>query len=292
MTFEVLDLRLFLGTVEQGSITRGAELVHLSLASASSRIAAMESAAGLPLLDRHRRGVTPTRQGELLASHAREIVGRHDRMRLELADLAGGHAATVTILTNSAGATLLTGPVTGFLHEHPDVDVDLVQQPSHRIVAALADGRAELGVLADNVELGRLESISLGPDPLVVVVHPGHRFAGRAEVAFAEVLDDDALVGYSEGSPLEEHLRLHAVPLGGHPRHRARFPDAGSVCHAVAAGVGIAVLPARDVADGLVGVPLRDRWAQRELLVACRSWNGLSSPARALATLLRGTRQG
>ena len=288
MAFEVLDLRLFLGVVERGSITRGAELVHLSLASASSRIAAMEGAAGLPLFDRHRRGVTPTRQGELLASHAREIVGRHDRMRLELADLAGGHAATVTILTNTAGATLLTGPVTGFLHEHPDVDVDLVQQPSHRIVAALAEGRAELGVLADNVELGRLEAISLGPDPLVVVVHPGHRFAGRAAVAFVEVLDDDALVGYSEGSPLEEHLRSHAVPQGGHPRHRARFPDAGSVCHAVAAGVGIAVLPARDVADGLVGVPLRDGWAARELLVACRSWTGLSSPARALATLLRG----
>jgi regulatory helix-turn-helix LysR family protein len=49
-----------LHVVDQGSITQGAERAHLSLASASARITAMEKALGAKLLERHRRGVVPS----------------------------------------------------------------------------------------------------------------------------------------------------------------------------------------------------------------------------------------
>ncbi|MEQ3554195.1 LysR substrate-binding domain-containing protein [Pseudonocardia nematodicida] len=292
MSFDLLDLRLLVGVVDRGSITGGAELVHLSLASASGRVAAMEAAAGVPLFDRHRRGVTPTRQGERLLAHARDVVERHERLRLELAELAGGHAATVTVLVNTAGVSLVTGHVVDFLVEHAGIDVNLVQQPSRRIVADLAAGRGDLGVLAGSVDLGRLERYSLGPDPLVVAVRPDHRLAGRGGVAFAEVLDGDVLVGHVEGSPLEELLRSHAVPLGSHPRHRARFPDAGSVLRAVAAGVGVAILPAREVGESLVGVPLEDGWAHRDLVVAVRNRAEAGTPVADLVDRIRGTLPG
>lgn len=282
MAYDLLDLRLFVHVVDQGGITRGAELAHLSPASASGRISGMERAIGAPLLERHRRGVTPTREGEMVLEHARDIVGRHDRMRLELADVAGGNVPAVTVLVNTAAATLLPATVVGFLVEHPDVDLDLVELPSHRIVAALAEGRAELGIVSDRADLGRLETVSLGADPLVLLVRPDHRVAGRASVAFADVLDEP-LVGHAQGSPLEEHLREHTAPLGGRPRYRARFPDAASVHRAVAAGVGVAIAPARHGGDGVVGVPLSDEWAARELVLATRSRSGLSRPARGFA---------
>ena len=285
MAFDLLDLRLFLAVAEYGSITRAAELVHLSLPSASGRIRAMEAASGAPLLDRHRRGVRPTRPGALLLAHAREIVERHDRMRLELADLAG-RPATVTVLANTAASTLLPDILIGFLAEHPDADVDLLERPSHRIVVGLTSGRAEFGILADTVDLGGLETVRLCPDPLLVACAPDHPLAAAGSLAFADVLDRP-FVGYAEGNPLEEHLRRHALPLGAHPRHRGRFPDTASVCRAVAAGVGIAVLPGRSIAHGLVGVPLDDAWAHRNLVLASRDRTGLSRPARALAERIR-----
>ena len=60
MAYDLTDLELFLQVVDQGSITQGAEHTHLSLASASARITAMEKALGAKLLDRHRRGVVPS----------------------------------------------------------------------------------------------------------------------------------------------------------------------------------------------------------------------------------------
>jgi molybdate transport repressor ModE-like protein len=90
MAYDLTDLELFLQVVDQGSITQGAERAHLSLASASTRITAMEKALGAKLLDRHRRGVVPSPTGWLLVAHARAIVGQLARMRTELARYSDG----------------------------------------------------------------------------------------------------------------------------------------------------------------------------------------------------------
>ena len=55
MRFDLTDLRLFRHVVEAGSITHGAERMHLAIAAASTRIRNMEAALGAPLLDRGRR---------------------------------------------------------------------------------------------------------------------------------------------------------------------------------------------------------------------------------------------
>jgi len=60
---DLVDLRLFLHVVEAGSITGGAARSHLALPSASARIRGMERRAGLALLERGRRGVSPTPAG-------------------------------------------------------------------------------------------------------------------------------------------------------------------------------------------------------------------------------------
>ncbi len=49
MHFDLIDLRLFINTLEAANITAGAERSHLSLAAASARIRAMEASLGTPL---------------------------------------------------------------------------------------------------------------------------------------------------------------------------------------------------------------------------------------------------
>ena len=80
MSFDFTDLRLFVHVVESGSITKGAELSHLALASASARIRGMEDMLEVPLLSRGRRGVVPTQAGQALVRHARIVLAQWDRM--------------------------------------------------------------------------------------------------------------------------------------------------------------------------------------------------------------------
>ena len=285
---DLVDLRLVACVAEAGSITHGAARAHLSLPSASARIRALEHTVGAALFDRDRRGVTPTPAGTLLLRHAREICQAVDQMNGELADHAEGHGATVRVLANTAStASLLPAALTTFLAAHPRTRVDLEERPSHQIVAAVAEHRADLGIVADTVDLGRLRTHTLRPDPLVVLAAHGDPLTGRESVEYAEILDR-AFVGLSRGSALYEHLEGHAAPLGSRPTYRVRLPSPEAVCAAVAAGVGITVLPRHIAEPWITPGPLRpidltDPWASTRHLKLCHPPDqALTTPARAL----------
>lgn len=284
---DLLDLELVVAVADCGSITHGAERVPLSLPSASARIRGMERALGVSLFDRDRRGVSPTPAGVLLLRHARGILQAVQEMRDELAELADGEGGTVRLLANTAATgSLVTGSLGTFLAAHPRVRVDVEERPSHGIVAAIAERRAELGIVADSVDLGELKTLALRADPLVVTTTPDDPLVGRSAVSYAEVLDRP-FVGLSHGSALQEHLEGHALPLGSRPTYLARLPSIDAVCQVVAAGVGIAILPRRSIetwiVEGTLNVTeLDDRWARRNLVLCFNAEHELSATARAL----------
>src|ERR1700752_2499047 len=102
MAHELNDLQLFRQGVDPGSVTQGAKHSHMSLASASARVSAMEKALGGPLLTRHRRGVVPSQTGWVLVAHARAIVAEYGRMRAELTRCSDGLRATLVVLANAS----------------------------------------------------------------------------------------------------------------------------------------------------------------------------------------------
>src|SRR6266478_345278 len=101
MRFDLSDLRLFLSVVEAGSITHGAERMHLAIAAASTRIRNMEAALGTALLHRRRQGVQPTPAGRTLVHHARILLQQSERMHGELAEYAEGIKGQVRLLSNT-----------------------------------------------------------------------------------------------------------------------------------------------------------------------------------------------
>lgn len=283
---DLADLELVVAVADAGSITHGAARAHLSLASASARIRALERAVGVPLFDRDRRGVRATPAGTLLLDHARGILRSVERMRVELAEYTEGHGATVRVLATTSARVDVVPAVTSFLQDRPTVRIDLAESTSRQTVAALAARRAELGLVADSTDLGELRSRPLREDPLVAVVAPADPLACGGPLTFAEVLHRP-FVGLSQGSALAEYLEGHAMPLGGRPSYRVRLPGLDAVCHAVAHGGGVAVLPRHGIepwlADGrVVAVELDEPWARRSLVVCHRDEAELSATALAL----------
>jgi DNA-binding transcriptional LysR family regulator len=194
------------------------------------------------------------------------------------------------LANTSAAESLLPAAVTEFLARNPEVDLEIEEAPSHQIVSAVGEGRAELGVIADTVDVGSLECVALRPDPLVVVAHTHHPLAGRAHVTFSDCLKYP-FVGFVNGNPLQEHLSGQAQPLGLRPRYRARLCNTEAICRAVSAAVGIAVLPELAVSRwrrqlDLVVIALTNTWAQRSLLLCSDKWSGLSDSGAKLAAHL------
>src|SRR5450830_348815 len=165
------DLRLFLHVAETGSITAGAERSHLALASASARIRSMEEALGIALLMRQRRGVQLTDAGRALLHHARTVQQQMDRLRDDMSEYAQGLKGHIRLLCNTAAITeFLPEALSIFLERNPCIDIDLEERLSHEIVQAVIDGLADIGIVADSVNTGPLQTLPFRQDQLMAVV--------------------------------------------------------------------------------------------------------------------------
>jgi len=292
MRFDLVDLSLFRHVVEAGSITHGAERAHLALAAASTRIRNMEDALGVALLTRGRQGVSPTPAGRTLLQHARTILRQSERLHEDLGAYGDGLAGQIRVLSNTNALTeFLPEALSSFLSAHPNVSVDLEERLSDEIVGLIAEGVADLGVVAGTVDAGVLETYPFRRDRFVLVVARDHPLARRSKVGFDEVLDHD-FVGLDRASALQRFLASKAVRIGRPLRLRVQLRSFDAVCRLVECKVGIGIVPettAHRVSKtmAIAIVPLTDPWAVRELTICIRSMDELPLYARQLVEHLR-----
>jgi DNA-binding transcriptional LysR family regulator len=296
MRFDLVDLQLFIAVADQRSITRGADRAHLALASASARIKGLEEALGVTLLKRGRRGVELTAAGESLLDHARIVMHNVEAMRGDLAGFASGVRASVHLLANTSGLSEhLPKALASFLHEHPDINVDVEERESVDIANAIAVGAADLGFAAEHALPDNVERFLFSEDRLTLATSKRGPLSGRRQIDFVEVAEYD-FVGLTASTALQIHISKHAARLGMRLRFRARLRDFDAICRMVAADVGIAVVPeaaARRCAQSMPIVPvrIRDSWANRKLVICARSFKALPRPAKQLVEHLRGAAQ-
>jgi DNA-binding transcriptional LysR family regulator len=290
--FDLTDLSLFRDIVEAGSITHGAERANLALAAASTRVRHMEEALGAPLLVRGRQGVTPTQAGRTLLQHARTILRQAERLHEDLGAYAGGRAGQVRVLSNTNALTeFLPEALSSFLAANPNVSIDIEERLSDEIVGQIAEGVADLGLVAATVDASALETYPFRKDRFVLVVAHDHPLAARRDVAFAQVLDHD-FVGLDRASALQRFLADKASRIGQRLRLRVQLRSFDAVCRLVECGVGIGIVP-ETTANRVAGtmavavVALTDPWAVRELAICVRSLADLPPYARKLVEHLR-----
>ena len=276
MQLSLTDLRLFAAVAELANLTRAAARCHLSLPAVSQRIQAMERQAGCRLLEREARGVRLTAAGEAFARHARVMLLESEALGATLDAFAGGLQGHVTVLANTTAVTeLMPAVLARFLASHPQVSVSLEEQANHEIARAVREGRADLGVVAGEVDLDGLRSTHFATDRLVLVTARSHRLARRARIPYAEVVDLPA-VGLHADSTLQAFLRGRIAAMGRAPaRPRAQVNGFEAVCLMVEAAVGVAIVPesvARryGAAMKIAVVPLSDAWADRARYVVVR----------------------
>ena len=292
MHFDLIDLRLYLNTLEAGNITAGALRSHLSLAAASARIRAMESSLGITLLERGRRGVSPTPAGKALARHARLMLLQAERLQQDLAEYAKGVKGQVRLLCNTTAITEhLPEVLADFLCHHPNLDIDLQEMPSLRIVHALRQGAADLGIVSDAVDTHGLDTLPFRDDPLVLIVPPDHPLANEASPTFSDTLHHD-FVGLSASSALAVYLEEQALHAGARLAIRIRAEGFDALMRMVARGAGLAIVPQVAIERRGNDLPfkrfvLKEDWAQRRLLLCARSFEGLPGYAKALLEALR-----
>jgi len=291
MDFDLTDLRLFVLTAETSNLTRAAAGRHLSLAAASARIKGLENQAGVALLYRGARGVSLTPAGEAFLHHAHGVLRQTEQLRIDMRDYGGGLRDHVRVFANTTAVTdFLPEILPEFLNANSGVNIDLQEKPNAEIARGVLDGRADLGIVAGQVDTLGLQAIHFSTDTLVLATASQHRFAQRKSIAFAEMLDEDA-VGMQHGSTLQTFLAQVIEGLGKPLKLRIQLSSFDAMCRMIGAGVGVGIVPEsaarrNQASTGIALVKLTDAWSVRERFILVRNRDALPRYAESLIQTL------
>lgn len=271
MRYDLVDLRLFVAIADSGNISRGAGDCYLAPSSASLRIKSLEQALGVKLFKRQARGVILTPAGMIMREHAKRCLADLEQMHAHLAPYAEGVIGQVTMAANSSAiASFLPDDLEAFLIENPKVRIVLDEKLSHDIVKAVADGRADIGVVTWDNEHPSLALHPYREDELVVVSKLEENLENTGSIGFLECLSH-AFISLQSGAAIHTFLTGKASSVGQRMDTRIQVSSFSAIVALVRAGAGISIVP-RSVlrkinCKGVRVSHLLEDWAMRRLSI-------------------------
>lgn len=276
----MLDLRrleVLLNVVERGSVTGAAAAMTYTPSAISQQLRRLELEVGMPLLQRHARGMVPTEAGHILAVHARRIFRQISAAESDLRDLAGLRRGSLELGTfPTVGSSFLPLAVKQFRQLYPGIQLNIRSAREADLIGMLEEGVIGLSLLWD-YEWSRIvaDELSLTPlfsDPTVLVVAADHPLAHRQHVDMAELAQERWIIR-SESHPVVEVLRRSALAAGFEPQVSFQANDYQEAQAMVSVGLGIALAPQTAVVNQHPNVrvlSLGETAPSRRVLVAHR----------------------
>ncbi|MFH6690143.1 LysR substrate-binding domain-containing protein [Cellulosimicrobium funkei] len=258
---DLTRLRVLAAVAREGSVTGAARALHYAQPSVSHHLARLEAEVGVPLTERHGRGVRLTAAGRLLAARAEEILGRVGAAREELDALVSLSAGRVRLAAfPSALATLVPDVVGRLAREHPGLGVGLVEAEPPEALDALRRGAVDVALVFEHdrspLDVEGLRAVPVLAEELFLVragsgpqpgTDPGRDSATDEAAASSGEVD---LAPLAEAAWIAGCERCRADLVGRceragfTPRVAFETDDYVAVQALVASGVGVSLLPA------------------------------------------------
>lgn len=168
---------VFTTTVDEGSLTRAASRLGLSLAVCSKRLATLEKRLGVRLLNRTTRSLHLTDEGALYYEHCLRIQEDIDTVEASLAGMRNTAQGTLRVSTSASFGRKHVSPfVPEFIDRYPDIKLQLMMSDTTiDMVAEGIDVAIRIGAPADS----SLIAAKLAPNKRVLCASP--RYLSKSE---------------------------------------------------------------------------------------------------------------
>lgn len=187
---EPLALRYFREVAVHGTVRRAGEHLFVASSAVSRQIALLETELGVPVFERHARGMTLTEAGRLLLQYAEDSRGRFDELRAviqEYQSLMRGHVAIACV--EGLLISFIPSAIREFANEFPAISVSVNSLGSHAAAESVAQHRCEIGMLFGKSPRSDLKEIARMAQPLFAVVSPTHPLARKKRCALADIVE-------------------------------------------------------------------------------------------------------
>jgi LysR family transcriptional regulator, low CO2-responsive transcriptional regulator len=235
------QLKIFDTLARRMSFARAAEEMHLTSPALSIQVKQLSEAVEAPLYEQIGKKLHLTETGQILARACGDIFERLDRLDMELADLKGLKQGTLRLSVITGAKYLVPGQLGVFCERYPGIEVSLKVTNRERVLERLNANLDDLYILGQPPEGLTLVSEPFMENPLIVVARSDHPLAGRKAIAPSDLASENFIVR-EEGSGTrmtsDRFFANHGIRL----KARMELGSVEAIKHAVAAGLGLAVL--------------------------------------------------
>ena len=193
---EIRILRYFLTVAREESITRAAEVLHLSQPTLSRQLAQMEDELGVKLFERGTRKISLTNEGILLRRRAEEIVTLVDKTESELTEREDMIDGTITIgCGESLAVQTLPELIKSFHEKYPLVTYDIYTATADLVKEQMDKGLVDIGLLLEPVNVENYEYIRLDvKDHNVALMRPDDSLAEKEFITPKDLADKPVIL--------------------------------------------------------------------------------------------------
>jgi DNA-binding transcriptional LysR family regulator len=261
--------RYFFKVARLGSVREASAVLHVASSAISRQIDKLEKEMGAELFEPKGRGIRLTAAGEILARQVGLIIDSLEQAHSQIDDLLGLQRGHVHLWTVEGSVGDLVMPaIASFRKDHPAVTYEITVASSDRIIAALVEDDADLGIVFNPPELTELVSVGQGVNALHGILHPRHPAVRARRITFRDFASYPlALPDRSFGlrHMIDAAAKVHGVKL-----EPVLTTNSIEGLRAFArAGAGVTILPPFAVVSDLKQGTLRTRsLLERELRMA------------------------
>lgn len=242
---DLRQLRYFATVAQELNFTRAAEKLRISQPPLSQQIKDLEADLGTELFRRTSRRVELTPAGHALMAQAKIILAQVEATRRKVRAIGQGKIGELSI---GATGSIMRGGLADLLaahrHEYPSVITKLVEQAPELQILALLEHRTDACFIRSPPPDDRLVQELAWREDVVVAMSSIHRLAKRKRIDIKDLREEEYIVLAPDSSDFARSIMDWCVNAGFLPRIAHEVIDSQSILGLIAAGFGVALLPA------------------------------------------------
>lgn len=269
-------------------VTRAAEQLGMTQPALSRALARLERELGVALFHHVGRSVRLTRYGERFLRRVERGLLEIDEGRRELADMTGAEKGTIALgFLRTLVAEYVPQLVRRYRREHPDVRFTFRQDNGVALERELAAGELDLCFMPVPLDDARFAWTHVTDQDLVLIVPSDHRFAARDAIRLRDI-GDEPFIAFKAGHAMRRVIDDLCAAGGFTPRIVFEGEESSSVRGFVAAGLGVAVVPASGPSSTYAALRISEPVAQRSIGIVWMKDRYLSETVRSFRSFATG----
>ncbi|MEA5403001.1 LysR family transcriptional regulator [Arcicella sp. DC2W] len=197
---EIRHLRLIKAIVEEGSITKAIDKLHLTQSALSHQLKEAEYQLGTKIFLRINKKLILTKAGEKLYATANEILDKLSDTEKEIKQLIFGEVGEIRISTECYSSYHWLPSVLKQFHLlYPNIELKIVMEATHYPLQKLQENILDIAIISDPIKDENIKYVELFQDEMMMVVSENHSWTGKKFVVAEDFI--------------HEHLLIHSLPL-------------------------------------------------------------------------------